>query len=360
MPRTYNVVSPHLDDAALSCALFLAANPGSRLITVFTGGPASVSPLTTWDRAARYFKDGADVMAIRRGEDTKAAALVRADALHLPYWDRQYRNQQYGYDGPAEAELAPAIAADLLAQAAKQARPWLIPLGLGHPDHRLTTDAALLYAATQPGPTQPGPTQPPEIYVYADLPYAAEDPAGVAERKRYLAERGFALTGDAALEFATDRRLKAAVLRCHTSQRRVLRRRARTALRTPEQIWRLLPAAAARLPAARLPAPRLPARGQPVDDLARRDSHEQPENRRPVPVPAHPRPAVRPLGPPGLQPGQHVPEPVFARVPVAQHPVVDGPQIADPHRGRARPSPRDAQVLEPGAVRPGFQRGDLA
>jgi LmbE family N-acetylglucosaminyl deacetylase len=243
MPQTYNVVSPHLDDAALSCALFLAAHPGSCLITVFTAGPASVSPLTTWDRAAHYFKDGADVMAVRRGEDAAAAALVRAAALHLPYWDRQYRNEQYGYHGPAEAELAPAIAADLLTQAVKPPQPWLIPLGLGHPDHRLATDAALRCAThTWTTPAQPVPApRPAAVYVYADLPYAVEDPAGVAERKRHLAERGFALEEDGTLEFGTDRRLKAAVLRCHTSQRRILRRRARTAIRTPEQIWRLVP-----------------------------------------------------------------------------------------------------------------------
>jgi LmbE family N-acetylglucosaminyl deacetylase len=239
MAQTYNVVSPHLDDAALSCALFLAANPGSCLITVFAAGPASVSPLTTWDRAARYFKDGADVMAVRRGEDAEAAALVRAAALHLPYWDRQYRNEQYGYHGPADADLAPAIAVDLLAQAARQPQPWLIPLGLGHPDHRLAADAALRCAThTHNGRPASGPG---EVYVYADLPYAAEDPAGLIERKRHLAERGFALEEDGTLEFAADRRLKAAVLRCHTSQRRILRRRARTAIRAPEQIWRLIP-----------------------------------------------------------------------------------------------------------------------
>lgn len=229
------MVSPHLDDAALSCARFLAAHPGSCLITVFAAGPASVSPLTTWDRAARYFKDGADVMAVRRGEDATAAALVRAAALHLPYWDRQYRNEQYGYHGPAEAELAPAIAADLLAQSAKQPRPWLIPLGLGHPDHRLAAEAALLWV----GQTWASPGAA-DVYLYEELPYAVEDPAGVADRKQDLARRGFALEEDASLEFLDDRAVKKAVLRCHASQWRTLRRRARTAVRTPERIWRLV------------------------------------------------------------------------------------------------------------------------
>jgi LmbE family N-acetylglucosaminyl deacetylase len=240
MTRTYNVVSPHLDDAALSSALFLAANPGSCLITVFAAGPASVSPLTTWDRAARYFKDGADVMAVRRGEDAKAAALVRAAALHLPYWDRQYRNEQYGYHGPAEAGLAQAIAADLLAQAARQPQPWLLPLGLGHPDHRLVADASL-HCVSQMWASQTQATHElVDVYLYEELPYAVEDRAGVADRKQDLARRGFALEEDASLEFLDDRALKKAVLRCHASQWRTLRRRARTAVRTPERIWRLV------------------------------------------------------------------------------------------------------------------------
>src|SRR5579863_3221040 len=107
MQRSYHVISPHLDDAALSCTLFLAANPGCRLTTVFAGGPSSVRPLTPWDRAARYFAEGADVTAIRRTEDTNAAALVNAEAVHLSFWDRQYRNPGYGYDGLDEQALAP-------------------------------------------------------------------------------------------------------------------------------------------------------------------------------------------------------------------------------------------------------------
>jgi hypothetical protein len=221
--------------------MFLAANPGCRLTTVFAGGPASVRPLTPWDRAARYFAEGADVTAVRRAEDSNAAALVNATAVHLTYWDRQYRNPGYGYRGPAEQALAPLIADDLLeADAGNPAAAWLIPLGLGHIDHRLTADAGLLCASRLwASQLWADGHQPPRIFVYEELPYAVEDYGEVAERKDSLAERGFTLVADDTLGFGTDRSLKMAVFRCHTSQRRALRRRARTAVRTPERIWRL-------------------------------------------------------------------------------------------------------------------------
>jgi LmbE family N-acetylglucosaminyl deacetylase len=235
MPGIYNVVSPHLDDAALSCALFLAANPGSRIITIFAAGPRSVSPLTPWDRAAHYFTDGADVTAVRRSEDVKAANLLQASARHLPYWDRQYRNQRYGYDGADEQDLAPMIADELRDRGqAERGGAWVLPLGLGHPDHRLAAEAGLrCVSAIWAGDGAA------DVYVYEELPYAIEDPADVAARKRDLLEHGFALEADGDLEFLGDRKLKTAVLRCHASQRRTLRRRARAAVRTPERIWRL-------------------------------------------------------------------------------------------------------------------------
>lgn len=230
MSRIYNVISPHLDDAALSCALFLAANPGSRVTTIFANGPSSVQPLPPWDRAARCFADGDDVMRTRREEDHKAAALVKATAIHLPYWDRQYRNERYGYQEYEEKPLFDAVAEDLLRRSPDPAVDGLvIPLGLGHPDHRLAADVGLMLAENQPGP----------VFLYEELPYAVELPAEVADRKERLAQRGFVLEADETLEVLDDRVLKRAVFRCHASQRRQLRWRARKAIRTPERVWRL-------------------------------------------------------------------------------------------------------------------------
>ena len=57
MARVLNVISPHLDDAALSCCLLMAAHPGSYLTTVFADGPVSVRP-TSW-AASPGWPDGA-------------------------------------------------------------------------------------------------------------------------------------------------------------------------------------------------------------------------------------------------------------------------------------------------------------
>jgi len=226
--RTYVAVSAHLDDVALSCSNFLAPNPGSRIVTVFAGGPASVRPLTPWDKATRYFADGADIIGVRRGEDMSAAALLKASTCHLSYWDRQYRREEYGYCGPAAEDLPRLIAADLV-QCAGQNNPddtWIVPLGLGHPDHRISGEASLIFADQYHG----------DIFVYAEHP--VDNSADIADRQRRLAERGYSLERQVTPQRHRD--LKAAVVRCHTSQRRALGWRARRAIRRPEQIWRLI------------------------------------------------------------------------------------------------------------------------
>jgi LmbE family N-acetylglucosaminyl deacetylase len=231
MPRIFNVVSPHLDDVALSCTLFLSVNRGSHITTVFSGGPQAVEPLPAWDRASRYFRPGADVMAVRRGEDISAAAMIAASVRHLNFWDVQYRTAQYGYDGMTDPELPGAIADQLVSVAGDHpADGWLVPLGIDHPDHVITAEACLLFASEHPV----------TMYVYEELPYSTEKSKAAAERKRLLAERGFVLDHDAdAPSPPRDRSLKAAVIRCHASQRRALGRRIRTALYTRERIWRL-------------------------------------------------------------------------------------------------------------------------
>lgn len=237
MTRVYYVLSPHLDDVALSCSFLLAANPGSRVITAFAAGPSSVRPLTPWDRGSKYFPEGADVTGVRRGEDISATAMVRATAIHLAYWDRQYRNERYGYQGLPDEDLPGAIAASLAALPPPAPGPtepgaaWVIPLGLGHPDHRLTAEAGLILAEREPA----------DVFVYEELPYAVEDVPEVAARKRYLAERGFELKADPSVGITADRALKTAVLRCHASQRRALRRRLRAATWARERVWKIVP-----------------------------------------------------------------------------------------------------------------------
>ncbi|HEY6279656.1 MAG TPA: PIG-L family deacetylase [Streptosporangiaceae bacterium] len=228
---SYAVVSPHLDDAVLSCGLFLAANPGSLVVTAFTHGPPSVSPLPRWDADSRYFPDGADVMAVRRGEDISAAAMASAATAHLGYWDGQYRTREYGYQGMPTEDLPAAIATDLAARAREHpALAWVIPLGIHHPDHEITAEAGLIFAAGHPGP----------VYLYEELPYARRYPRVVTARRKSLRQHGYTLAPDPAFSLAPDQASKAAVVGCHASQRRALGRGLQTALRSPERIWRLV------------------------------------------------------------------------------------------------------------------------
>jgi len=57
------VVSPHLDDAVLGCARFMAVHPGVTVVPVFAGNPeAYPEPMRTWD-VQSGFAPGDDVFA---------------------------------------------------------------------------------------------------------------------------------------------------------------------------------------------------------------------------------------------------------------------------------------------------------
>ena len=89
LPGATLVVSPHLDDAVFGCGDVLADNPGSRVITIFSGRPTGYAVPTEWDRAGG-FEPGQDVVSLRRREDRDALSLLRARPVWLPFLDRQY------------------------------------------------------------------------------------------------------------------------------------------------------------------------------------------------------------------------------------------------------------------------------
>ena len=77
------VLSPHPDDAVLSCGQFLARHPGTTVVTVFCGIPATYpDPPRRWEQLAG-FAPGDDVAALRREEDRRALAVLDAYAVHL-------------------------------------------------------------------------------------------------------------------------------------------------------------------------------------------------------------------------------------------------------------------------------------
>lgn len=132
------VISPHPDDAVLSCGQFLSRHPGHAVITVFCGLlDRYPNPPNRWAQLSGFTADD-DIAERRRAEDRAALAVLGATPIHL--------------DGFPEADLQPdapvatatQVAAALdAALAALDPTLVLLPLGLANPEHVTTHDAAV-------------------------------------------------------------------------------------------------------------------------------------------------------------------------------------------------------------------------
>ncbi|WP_458765840.1 PIG-L deacetylase family protein [Cupriavidus basilensis] len=121
------VISPHLDDAVFSCGAWLAACPGSVVVTVLAGLPPATMAAPPWDAGAGFASARAAVLA-RREEDRSALAMLRATPLWLDFLDGQYGVPS------APAGLAQAVSEVV---AAHPDVPVLAPAGVFHRDHLL-------------------------------------------------------------------------------------------------------------------------------------------------------------------------------------------------------------------------------
>ena len=133
------VVSPHLDDAALSCARFMAVNPGCTVVTVFVGNPPEYpkNPQRLWDVQSGFGPDD-DVMEARRQEDVAALAVLDAWPVHLDFIEHTYL--------PNDTPVQPDVLAPALAGTLQELQPTLVvaPFGLANPDHDVTHKACML------------------------------------------------------------------------------------------------------------------------------------------------------------------------------------------------------------------------
>lgn len=167
-------LSPHLDDAVLSCGASLVAERAAGLsilvATLFTEGP------------------GHDV---RRGEDAAALDPRGIHRLHARLADAPWRSPCYGsFSGIVHGRdpADDACSAELLAwltEVVERARPAAVvaPLGVGtHVDHRLSFEAAV--ALSRGGTT-----------FYEDIPYALAEGAAALR----LLEIGAVVSGGVTL-----------------------------------------------------------------------------------------------------------------------------------------------------------------
>ncbi len=168
-------VSPHLDDAVLSCggliASQVAAGEGVTVVTVFAGDPGP-GPLSDFAQALhRLWGTGANPVGDRRTEDHLACGRLGASVVHLPFPDAIYRvgpsNEAFyaseeaifGPIHPSDAGVIDDIR-DRLSRVCPLEALLYGPVALGgHVDHRLTRMAAERLARP--------------LRYYRDFPYAA-------------------------------------------------------------------------------------------------------------------------------------------------------------------------------------------
>jgi LmbE family N-acetylglucosaminyl deacetylase len=182
-------LSPHLDDAVLSCGggidLHSASGARALVMTVFAGefGGGELSPFARLQHT--YWGDPPQPMALRRAEDRAALTLLDAEARHLDYLDAVYRAgpdgewlysreevlwQRVHPSDPMGQRGAQALADRLADQLPPRDQTTVYaPLGVGqHVDHQIVHAAArrLLEMGYQ-------------VAFYEDYPYA-EKPGATA------------------------------------------------------------------------------------------------------------------------------------------------------------------------------------
>jgi LmbE family N-acetylglucosaminyl deacetylase len=169
-------LSPHLDDAALSCGgqIFQASAAGQSILiaTVTAGDPPQDSVSAYAQSLHDRWELATNAVATRRAEDIAACAILGADVLHWPIPDCIYRldagSKQPFYVSDADifgkVHAAEAGLVEMLATYMRQLPTWdhlFVPLTIGqHVDHRLTRLAAEMAFAGRP------------ISYYEDYPYA--------------------------------------------------------------------------------------------------------------------------------------------------------------------------------------------
>jgi LmbE family N-acetylglucosaminyl deacetylase len=149
------VLSPHLDDAALSlgAAIAHASRRGAtvRVVTVFAYDPSQTGPPQSWD-AACGFHSAEEAARSRRDEDSRASEILGAEPVWLPFTDIEYAGERN------EEAIWSAID-----KAVGEADVVLVPgFPLAVPDHGWLTSLMLRR-----------PPRSGRVALYVEQPYAA-------------------------------------------------------------------------------------------------------------------------------------------------------------------------------------------
>ncbi|MCX7756275.1 MAG: PIG-L family deacetylase [Anaerolineales bacterium] len=166
-------ISPHFDDAVLSCGGLIWEQTHSgipvEIWTIMAGDPpiGAESALAQQLHASWQTANAQETVTLRRGEDQNSARRVGASIHHFPFPDSIYRRSQTGTlyypegifvpPNPREGALVQEIAEQVAARL-RQYDTIVCPLAIGgHVDHVLTRKA--IEQLGRP------------LWYYADVPY---------------------------------------------------------------------------------------------------------------------------------------------------------------------------------------------
>lgn len=157
------LLSPHPDDAALSCGGRMLGDCSCLVVNVFSK--------TSWWRFAPAPDNLPEVQATRRAEEELVSRLAGVPVLNLDLPEALLRGHAMDSvfsaeadDRDADAIAAVAAAVDRLQKEHPLAH-WFLPHGWGnHIDHRIVRDAALERLL--------GKVRDSHLHLYEDLPYA--------------------------------------------------------------------------------------------------------------------------------------------------------------------------------------------
>jgi LmbE family N-acetylglucosaminyl deacetylase len=182
-------LSPHLDDAVLSCGGAIArhCSTGARVlvVTICTAAPPPDGPFSDFaaDLHRRWGLSSAEAVRARLHEDSLAMEQLGADSMWVGMFDAIYR-QREAYDSnealfgtPAPGDpLLPALKVFVRALRDRVSRAALYaPLGVGnHVDHQITYAAARASADDA-------------VAFYEDFPYVVK-PGALERRVQALGE----------------------------------------------------------------------------------------------------------------------------------------------------------------------------
>jgi LmbE family N-acetylglucosaminyl deacetylase len=169
------VLSPHFDDAVLSCGELIGCRPGTVVATVCSGVPGSgVTASPEWDAPTTGCSLANEAVRCRTEEDQRALSILGAKQRGLGLVDELYRPPEDRHEVARAGKAALEALLDEL-----RPRTVVFPIGLGAQgsDHDLAQEIAV--AALEPRRWCHG-------VAYAELPYLFRNPERLPIRLPWL------------------------------------------------------------------------------------------------------------------------------------------------------------------------------